>query len=144
MGGADPSKYGALIAHLSNHYAVGRDEYPSDETAAYNLGNYRTPENVLRPRVAVAQYNPRGHAATGPSVGSGITFAQQGSVAGNNHRLTHEGIVCFHCHSVGHYASNCPIGSEPTSGTTLTLFEYMIAQAPNASTIDPRRIMIDF
>ena len=32
--GADPSKYETLIAHLSNQYAMGRDEYPSDNTAA--------------------------------------------------------------------------------------------------------------
>jgi hypothetical protein len=47
--GADPSNYGTLITHLSNQYAMGRDEYPCDETAAYNLlVNCRTPENATR------------------------------------------------------------------------------------------------
>jgi hypothetical protein len=143
ISGANPSKYGTLIAYLSNQYAMGRDEYPSDETAAYNLlVNYRIPENVSRPRYAVAQYNPPGHTPTGQSVGSGITFALQVSVAGNN-GLTYEGIECYHYHSVGHYASNCPIDAKVTIGTTLTQFAYMMAQAPNASNIDPRGILID-
>jgi hypothetical protein len=25
--GSDPTKYGTLVAHLSNQYAMGRDEY---------------------------------------------------------------------------------------------------------------------
>ena len=48
--GADPTKFGTLIAHLSNQYAMGKDEYPTDETSAFNLlVHYVTPENARRP-----------------------------------------------------------------------------------------------
>ncbi|KAI2493285.1 Reverse transcriptase (RNA-dependent DNA polymerase) [Fragilaria crotonensis] len=81
--GSDPSRYGTLVAHLSNQYAMGRDEYPSNVTAAYNLlVNYRTPENTTRPRQQQAAPNATG--TTRSDTGSGMTFAQQGSVAGNN------------------------------------------------------------
>ncbi|KAI2506456.1 hypothetical protein MHU86_7971 [Fragilaria crotonensis] len=141
--GADPSKYGTLIAHLSNQYAMGRDEYPCDETAAYNLlVNYRTPENAARPRTSNNHHSSPATPAT--PAGSGITFAQHGAVAGNN-GLTHDGIECYHCHSIGHYASNCPTVSDTTvtSGTTLTQYAYMLAQAQNASGIDPEWILLD-
>ena len=58
--GADCSKYGTLIDKLSNQYASRRAEYPEDETGAYNnlLVNYKTPENVARPRNA-SQHSPQ-------------------------------------------------------------------------------------
>ena len=35
--GADPTRYGTLIAELSNHFAHDRDDYPKDLTLAYSL-----------------------------------------------------------------------------------------------------------
>ncbi|KAI2505105.1 Reverse transcriptase (RNA-dependent DNA polymerase) [Fragilaria crotonensis] len=65
---------------------MGRDEYPCDETAAYNLlVNYRTPENAARPRASNNHNSPSTAPATqGPPAGRGITCAQHGAVAGNN------------------------------------------------------------
>ncbi len=65
-------------------------------------------------------------------------------MVGNN-GLTHDGIECYHCHSIGHYASNCPTVSNTTvtSGTTLTQYAYMLAQAQSASGIDPQWILLD-
>ena len=139
--GADPSKYGTLIAHLSNQYAMGQDEYPSDVTAAYNLlVNYRTPENTSRPRVAAPASNQ--HSVSSAASSGGMTFAQQqGMVVGTN-GLTHNGIECYRCHSFGHYASNCPSGADHSVGTTLTQFAIMMAQA-NAHSIDPAWILLD-
>jgi hypothetical protein len=52
-----------------------------------------------------------------------MTFAQRGTVAGNN-GLMHDGITCYTCNNVGHYASNCPddhqVNATTHQGTTLT------------------------
>jgi hypothetical protein len=41
---ADPTRYGTLIADLSNQYAMGIDQYPTDLLSAQSLlVNYRTP-----------------------------------------------------------------------------------------------------
>ena len=136
--GADPSKYGTLIDDLSNQYAMGRDEYPDDETGAYNLlVNYKTPENLTR---------PRGHQASATaSVASGMTFTQRSSnsISGTN-GITHDDIECWQCHGFGHYQSNCPstAGAVTPSGTTLVQHAFMMAQA-SASIIDPRWILLD-
>ncbi len=48
--GADITRYGTLIAGLSNQYTAGKDNYPTDITSAYSfLVNYTTPVNN-RPR----------------------------------------------------------------------------------------------
>ncbi len=70
-----------------------------------------------------------------------MTFTQHRSVAGNN-GVTHEGIECYQCHSIGHYAGNCPDGAETSVGTTLTQYAFMMAQA-NISSIDPKWILLD-
>jgi hypothetical protein len=45
--GADPTRYGTLIAKLSNQYAMGKDEYPADISSTYSLlVNYKTPTNT--------------------------------------------------------------------------------------------------
>lgn len=88
--GADPSKHGMLIAHLSNQCAVGRDMYPPQtrRRQAYNLlVNYQTLKNTTRPRTTVTHKMP---AIAVPPVTNAVAFAQHGSVAGNNGLLTHK------------------------------------------------------
>ena len=103
---------------------------------------------MSNPRERYEARAPNNHhsspAAPATPAGSGITFAQYGAVVGNN-GLTHDGIECYHCHSIGHYASNCPTVSNTTvtSGTTLTQYAYMLAQAQSASGIDPQWILLD-
>ena len=139
--GADPTKFGTLTAHLSNQYAAGYDEYPSDVAGAYNLlVNYRSPENLPRPRSA-HQSAPVTSSTATVGTSSGITFAKSGTVPGSN-GLTHDEIECYNCHSIGHYASNCPDGTVSPSGTTLIQFAYMMAQA-NGLCIDPAWILLD-
>jgi hypothetical protein len=42
--GADPTRYGTLLAKLLNQFAIGRNNYPIDLSSAYGLlVNYRTP-----------------------------------------------------------------------------------------------------
>jgi hypothetical protein len=80
--GADPQRYGTLIIDLANQHAMGIDNYPHDLTAAYALlVNYKTED--------------------------GIMFAQTAVVPGTN-GITHPDIKCYECHSMGHYACNCP------------------------------------
>jgi hypothetical protein len=45
---ADRVRFGTLIAHLDNHFLLGRNEYPTDLTAAQGLlTNYQTPTNTF-------------------------------------------------------------------------------------------------
>ena len=45
--GADATRYGTLIVGLSNQYAMGKDDYPTDITSGYSLlVKYKTPENT--------------------------------------------------------------------------------------------------
>ena len=87
---------------------------------------------------------PQQHATGATSASNAITFAQHTvSVAGND-GLTHKGIECCRCHSIGHYASNCPAGSDIPAGTTLTHYAYMMAQQTQGSFgIDPLWILLD-
>jgi hypothetical protein len=94
--GADPQRYGTLIMDLANQHAMGIDNYPHDLTAAYALlVNYKTPTNshAQRPMTAARE--------------DGIMFAQATVVPGTN-GITHPNIECYECHSMGHYAFNCP------------------------------------
>ena len=132
---ADPTRYGALITNLSNQFANGKDEYPLDVTSAYGLlVNYRNPENA---RARNAGY-VNNHSTSAPET-SAMTFAQQALVPGNN-GITHEGVQCYNCQSMGHYASNCNI--EGSVGTTLVQHAYMMAQSDSAR-IDPKWILLD-
>jgi hypothetical protein len=139
--GADPSRFGTMICHLANQFANGMDEYPQDFASAHSLlESYSSPANVARQRVAPL---PITSVVSAPAAAtSAATFAQQGQVAGANGVL-HEGVTCFRCNSLGHYADECPQHpSRSTTGTTLTQFAYMLAQSRDSG-IDPNWILLD-
>ena len=121
--GADTTRFGTLICHLANQFANGMDEYPQDFASAHSLlESYSSPTNA-RQRVATVSATPTTPAPAAST--SAATFSQQGSVAGANGVL-HEGITCFRCDSLGHYADECPRHpSRSTTGTTLTQFAYV-------------------
>jgi hypothetical protein len=153
--GADTTKYGILIADLSNRFAMGRDEYPTDLAAAASmLTTYENPVN-RRPRNIPTPTRTSGS----PEV-SAMTFAQRSSAMTYEERaaasvpgtdgVTHHGITCWGCEGFGHYSNECPgrdtapnaTGATPTRGTTLTQYAYMLAQS-NATGIDPEWILLD-
>lgn len=101
---ADTSKYGTLITSLSNQYAMGKDEYPTDVLAAQSLlVNYKTPVNTSAARTETTRSQP----ATLTPEASAMTFTQRGAVAGTN-GVTHSGITCYNCQNMGHYAGDQP------------------------------------
>ena len=134
--GADATRYGTLIVGLSNQYAMGKDDYPTEITSAYSLlVNYRTPENT-RAR------NPTPSQPAGSPETSAMTFTQRGATAGIN-GVTHDDVICYNCQNIGHYASDCPETQGTTNtGTTLVQHAYMLAQA-NETNIDPNWILLD-
>jgi hypothetical protein len=75
--GVDPSKFNILIAHLSNQYAMGKDEYPTNNIAAYNLlVHYVIPENI-RNRASTQAHPICTNVSSTPS----MTTAATGSTA---------------------------------------------------------------
>lgn len=71
-----------------------------------------------------------------------MTFTQRGTVAGTN-GIMHDGITCYNCQSIGHYAGDCPHGATKTTGTTLRQYAYMLAQQSGKHDIDPDWILLD-
>jgi hypothetical protein len=141
--GADPTRYGTLIAELSNQYAMGKDEYPTDISSAYSLlVNYKTPTN------ARGQDKPRRNTPQPSPEASALTFAQRtagtATVAGTD-GVVHDRITCFTCQGTGHHASNCPsdgtVHAQPA--TTLLQYAYMLTQTKHATGIDPDWILLD-
>ena len=143
--GADPTRYGTLIAELSNQYAMGKDEYPTDISSAYSLlVNYKTPTNARgRNFPPQAPSAPPSTTQQPTSEASGITFAQ--AVAGHN-GVVHDSVTCFNCKKVGHYVTDCPSErKEPTkSATSLLQYAYMLAQTKQPATgINPDWILLN-
>jgi hypothetical protein len=148
--GADPTRYGTLIADLSNQYAMGHNSYPSDMTSAYSLlVNYKTPTNAAVTRRSHNASDVSSVASPISSVSpstSGVTFAQQQKstpVPGSDGVL-HPTITCYQCHGTGHYANTCPapLDNATTVPPGTTLFQYVLAQT-TADGIHPRCILLD-
>ena len=144
--GCDPTRYGTLIADLANQYSKGKDEYPTDLTAAYShVVNYRSPTNAStrnRNPIASGAINGNQQPTASSTEASAMTFAQNGTVVAGTNGVTHEGVTCFRCNSTGHYASDCPNDNEAlTTGTTLAQYGFVLAQG--MSHIDPAWILLD-
>jgi hypothetical protein len=131
--GADPTRFGTLIAELSNQFALGRNDYPNNLNAAYSLlVNYRTPTNA---RTRNAGYGG-GNNNRGPgnqSEESAMTFAQSSST--NGELADHSSAVAS---AVAAPSSNVSINT----GTTLVQYAVMMAQT-EAGGIDPNWILLD-
>jgi acetolactate synthase regulatory subunit len=124
---ADPTRYGTLIADLSNNYAMGKDEYPKDLSSAYSLlVNYKTPMNKRMQHDAPPATAPVNNntITTIPEV-SAKTFAQKTTQQPGANDVLHDGVTCFKCHGGGHYADECPTGETATS---LMQHGYMLTQ----------------
>jgi hypothetical protein len=75
--GADPTRYGTLIAELSNQFALGRNDYPPDLNSAYSLlVNYRPPANA-RPRNNNNTYNNN---ANNPHSNHGVSTPEESAM----------------------------------------------------------------
>ena len=154
--GADPNKYGNLIADLSNQFVKGRDEYPKTLADAESMLELYTPPTLNQTR---GQRNANNsNAAPVPSRGgnaapeaSAATFTQTSyqqrvaaSVAGTD-GVVHPGISCFTCNGFGHYSDACPNAPNvppTTTGTTLTQYAFMLSQSHDSG-IDPDSILLD-
>jgi hypothetical protein len=137
---ADPTRYGTLIADLSNNYAMGKDDYPKDLSSAYSLlVNYKTPANK-RMQQDTSSVPPANNATTTTSPeASAMTFAQKAAQQPGANGVLHDGITCFKCQGSGHYADECPTGETATS---LIQHGYMLTQTAQTG-IDPDWILLD-
>ena len=101
---ADTVRYASLLNRLSNDFALGRDNYPTTLTGAFDmLQTYRGPRLNVRGG-GRNQNQPRGGEHN-----VGMQFAQTGTtiVPGRNGREFPR-ITCHNCGQVGHYSNNCP------------------------------------
>lgn len=137
--GADPTRYGTLLAELSNQFALGRNDYPTDLNAAYSLlVNYRTPVNA---RTKNAQGGSSNNAATAqtngqqqqPTDNSAMTFTQQTNG-------TSETVATTSPESA--IPAPQSSASSVNTGTTLVQYAVMMTQA-DGSGIDPNWILLD-
>jgi ribosomal protein L15 len=138
---ADPTKYGTLITELSNKYAMGHDEYPTDLSSAYSLlVNYKTPTNArVHQQHTTPAVAPNTTPAAATPESSAMTFAQKAAIQPGVDGVTHSGVTCFRCQGTGHYADECPTGETTTS---LVQHGYMLTQTSHNG-IDPSWILLD-
>jgi hypothetical protein len=135
------ARYGTLITELSNKYAMGHDEYPTDLSSAYSLlVNYKTPMNArVHQQHTTPAVVPNNTPAAATPESSAMTFAQKAAVQPGVDGVTHSGVTCFRCQGTGHYADECPTGETTTS---LVQHGYMMTQTSHNG-IDPSWILLD-
>ncbi|KAI2499682.1 Reverse transcriptase (RNA-dependent DNA polymerase) [Fragilaria crotonensis] len=141
--GADPTRYGTLLAELSNQFALGRNDYPTDLNAAYSLlVNYRTPVNA-KTKSANAHTSNTGAAAltaeqqqqtSANTTDSAMTFTQRTNGTGEATVVT----------TTPENAGPAPPSSTSSvnTGTTLVQYAVMMTQAEERG-IDPNWILLD-
>ena len=152
--GADPTKYGTLVADLANQFVKGKVKHLKNMASAATMlelyeSLFNQPVRTQPPR------NP------GESVGavmlaesSVMTFVHAGvghatyehrvaaSIAGT-YGMLHPGISCYGCHGYGHYSDECPGATTVnTTGAILTQYGLMLAQATE-NCIDPNWILLE-
>lgn len=105
LDGADPTRYSAVLEDLRNQYLKGKDEYPDNVTAAFNmLQNWSI-------RTKVKEEEP---------YGDGVNFAQ-GSDQAADHDHDNSGDRCYRCNELGHHAKDCPKNKRTQTGTANTM-----------------------
>jgi Zinc knuckle len=148
--GADPTRYGTLITAFANSFAMGKDEYPTDLSAAYGvLVNYKTPENARPRNASGVSAQPSSTSTTSPE-SSALTFAQRGVTppTPGSSGAVNPGITCFNCNLMGHYSTDCPSDAgtsvAPTGGVTLLQHGLTMAQSSESHHgIDSSWILLD-
>ena len=141
---ANTDRYGVLIAELANNYAEGKDQYPQSLQEAFKLPKSYTLPTLMRRRSTSSSTNqPAPRTTTTSPEASAMTFAQATEFVAGNNGATHETVECFQCHVYGHYAHECPQRAEPSTGTTLVQYAYMLLAPTDAAGIDPNWILLD-
>ena len=134
--GADPTRYGTLIADLSNQFAMGINNYPSDITSAYSLlVNYKTPSNA---RVRNADHNNNGATNNNGTTTTTSTSNQTPAAEASAMTFTQDGANA----STVEGASDNRNNLAANTGTTLLQHALMLAQVKPHS-IDPDWILLD-
>ena len=135
---SDPTRYGSFLTELQNSAHLGRDEYPVSETVAMDLMVRRSGVFSSSLIQQVGRNGTRN--GSRPGRGRGYNFAQiSGRGPGNNRPPAGTvlvagvdgrtcNVLCFNCHTWGHYADHCPNASGNRQGTNLIQYGYNFTQ----------------
>jgi len=113
------AKYATLRKDLANAYALGDDKYPSD--LAITLG-------VLNVYIGPAKEKQRDRNSRTQLQFAQVSGGGAALVAGTNGRVW-DGVLCYACNSIGHYAMGCPCAA----GTAAAPAGTAAAAAPAAA-----------
>jgi Zinc knuckle len=110
---ADATRYATLTTDLENQFPRGNDQYPTTVTDTYNmLVNYKRPLS-RNPRTRDGHQSPT---TAPPNVNQGMPITQQTELAfaqTSTGGPPLEGIQCYNCQAMGHYASSCTAPQRP-------------------------------